>query len=172
VTAAGTSWTRDSRSGEAERQLGCAERRQATLVLLPWRRMGEGVGTSELCQRRPRALERPSRSRPRCDAHAVPIRSDDPGGLQGTNQSGGSSEMSRVEGFNDNDNVTDSRTTQPFRVLAKPSREATELAATEHQGQRAQSPASGIDPRDRRWPRWPKAWPDDSLPSRSGGAGK
>lgn len=78
--------------------------------------------------------------------------------------------MSRVEGFNNN--VTDITATQPFVALAKPSREATDPAATEHQGQRAQSPAPGTNPRDTRWPRWPKAWPDDSLPSRSERAGQ
>jgi len=78
--------------------------------------------------------------------------------------------MSRVEGFNDS--VTDNAAPQPFMALAKPSREATDPAATEHQGQRAQSPAPGTNPRDTRWPQWPKAWPDDSLPSRSGRAGQ
>jgi hypothetical protein len=78
--------------------------------------------------------------------------------------------MSRVEGVNDN--ITDNTATQPFMVLAKPSTEAIDPAATEHQGQKAQTLAPGTNPRDTRWPRWPKAWPDDSLPSRSEKAGQ
>lgn len=82
--------------------------------------------------------------------------------------------MSRVEGFNDN--VTDITATQPFMAPARPSREATDPAETEHhpttvRGQTAQSPAPGTNRKDTPWPSWPRAWPDDSLPSRSGGAG-
>lgn len=76
--------------------------------------------------------------------------------------------MSRAEGFNLN--VTDNAASQPFVALAKPSEEATDPAATDHQGrQKAQSPTPGTNPRDTRWP---KAWSDDSLPERSGKAGQ
>jgi len=82
----------------------------------------------------------------------------------------GSSGMSRAEGFNDD--VSDIMANQRFIALAKPSKETTDPAATEQQDQKPQRPATGANPRATAWPRWPKAWPDDSLPSRSGEPGQ
>jgi len=78
--------------------------------------------------------------------------------------------MTRAEGFNDD--VSDVMANQQFMALAKPSKKTTDPAATEHQGQDPQRPAPGANPRATTWPRWPKAWPDDSLPSRSGEPGQ
>ena len=82
----------------------------------------------------------------------------------------GSSGMSQIEGVNDI--VTDITATQPSIAATDPPKDATNpaLSDQEVEGTRTQTP--GANTRDTRWTRWPAAWPDGSLPSRSGRAGQ
>jgi hypothetical protein len=75
--------------------------------------------------------------------------------------------MRQIEGFDANDNGTDITSTTSFlRMACRPNAVAAPAAAVEeHQG--LQSPPVARKPGDTDWPRWPAAWPDGSLPSRS-----
>jgi hypothetical protein len=85
--------------------------------------------------------------------------------MSAANRSG----MSQVDGVNDI--VTDITATQPFIAVTDPPKEATNPAPAEQEGEGARAQMPGASTRDR-WPRWPAAWPDSSLPSRSGRAGQ
>jgi hypothetical protein len=77
--------------------------------------------------------------------------------------------MSQVQGLDDG--VADTRSTNSFMPTVIRPKAATEPAAAAHKDEGLQSPQAACTPRPTRWPRWPAAWPDGSLPSRSSKAG-
>jgi hypothetical protein len=78
--------------------------------------------------------------------------------------------MNEIEGVNDI--VTDITATQPFTALVDPSKDATNPAPAEQEGEGARTQSPRANARDTSWPRWPAAWPDGSLTSRSARAGR
>jgi hypothetical protein len=77
--------------------------------------------------------------------------------------------MSQVQGLGDG--VADTRSTNSFMPMVNRPKAATEPAAAAHKDEGLQSPQAACTARPTRWPRWPAAWPDGSLPSRSSKAG-
>jgi hypothetical protein len=77
--------------------------------------------------------------------------------------------MSQVQGLDDG--VADTMSTNSFMPMVNRPKAAAEPAAATHKDEGLQSPQAACTPRPTRWPRWPAAWPDGSLPSRSSKAG-
>jgi hypothetical protein len=75
--------------------------------------------------------------------------------------------MSQVDGFDDTDNATDIMSTQSSMPLANRPKGATEPADAVPERDGPESPAPKGNPRHTPWPKWPSAWPDGSLLSRS-----
>lgn len=137
------------------------------LVRPPWERLGEGM--SEVPTRAatpPRVPERPPPSfemRREHDADTVGWSRRTWGDESVTWSSG----MSQVEGFKDN--VRDITAAQPFMALAEHPRMPADPTAPEHKREGTQTAAPHAKRGEALWPRWPKRWPDGSLPTISGG---